>query len=646
MVLPAAVLAAAAVGAIRHEARLLEARQARQGEALLRSVEEGLREAARARLAAVEARLVAALAAGETPAAALAGFAGGVGSARVLDGALHQVAPARGWRAGGADLLPIPSALDEVLGLERAGRAEEALARLAASPLAGLGVARNVRARLLYALGRLDEALAEDRALQALAPAAGLPLAWVACEREAAALAEAGRAPEARGAAVRSLELLVASQGAGGAPGALTATLGRLVALAGPALEPTLAARAEALAREARLAADLAAWGELASGARTAPLGPDAHLVPLASEGGWAAVGPTVRAPGGPLRPALVLPRAALERLLQEVVHARGAVDPGAFRIELVDPAGEAAAIAEAASAHALPGGLSLVARAGESTYEAALAGRRATQRLALAAVLLLVVIGGSLLTYRAAQRASELARLRNEFTASVTHELRTPIASIRAMSEILALGKVPSEDRRAEYYRAISEETQRLGRLVEDVLDVARVESDGFKPEVELCDPGEAVRAATDAFRASPVSKGLGVNFAAEPGLPRVALDRRLLARALENLLVNAVKYGGEQPDMRVEVRRAGEGVEVCVSDRGPGIDPTDLERVLRPFERGRGVADVPGAGLGLAIVAAILEAHRGAVAVESVRGMGTSFRLRLPAAPDQALEGSGEAP
>ncbi len=638
VLLPGAALAVTGYLAITQERRLREAREERQAESLLRALEEGLARAASDRLAACEARLRAALATDEPPERALLGDPG-PGEARLLDADLRQVAPPRPWRRDDLDQPALPGPLLAVVRREQAGDLAGALEALEASPLAGLACARNLGARLLHGLGRLEEALAEDRWLQEIPPGAGLPLAWIASEREAEALLAAGRRPEAEAAAARSLERLLQSGGAGGSPGAYAATLGRLAEVlpAGPLRE-----RGRAAVLEARLAAGIAAWG--AGGGLTAHPsaarlpGSEATLLPLAGEPGWVVVGAPVRAAAGALRAAVILPRAALEALLARAFAARAGPDAEAFEVALLEASARADAAASEPSTwrRPLPGGAVLVVRAGESAYEAALAGRRAVQRLAGASVLLLVLIGGSLLTYRAAQRASELARLRTEFTASVTHELRTPVASIRAMSEILALGKVPSEERRAAYYRAISEETQRLGRLVEDVLDVARVESDGFRPDLEVLCPGEVVRAATDAFRASPVSKGLGVEFSAAPDLPRAALDRRLMARALENLLVNGVKYGGEQPDMRVEVRAGGLGVEVLVSDHGPGIDPPDLERVLRPFERGRGVADVPGAGLGLAIVAAILEAHGGSVAVESVKGMGTTFRLSLPAAEE----------
>jgi K+-sensing histidine kinase KdpD len=213
---------------------------------------------------------------------------------------------------------------------------------------------------------------------------------------------------------------------------------------------------------------------------------------------------------------------------------------------------------------------------------------------------------------------------LKTALLRSISHDLRTPLTSIIAGGS--ALGSTTLTDaERAELSEAIVGEGERLSRLVENLLDMSRLEAGGADPHREPVDLAEVLEAAREGSVA-PES----IRLALDVDLPMVDADAAQLERAFANLLENAIRYGDGRPVL-VKSRLVGENLVVRVVDQGPGIPPGQWERIFEPFQRAEGVK--AGSGLGLAIARGFVEANGGEIAVESLPGQGTSFVVNLPA-------------
>ncbi len=246
-----------------------------------------------------------------------------------------------------------------------------------------------------------------------------------------------------------------------------------------------------------------------------------------------------------------------------------------------------------------------------------------------------------------AARRAQRLGRQQMEFVAGVSHELRTPVSVISSAAENLADGVVEEPARVRRYGSAIRAEARRLGETVERVLQLAGIESGRAAAARVPVDAAAVVRDALAGASAAALEAGVTVDTEIDAGLPPVLGDAVALRAAVENLVLNAIKYGGEARWLGVEVRcaraaRPGwwppggrhDEILLTVADRGVGIAAADLPHVFEPFYRGSEAIGrrVQGTGLGLAIVRGIVGAHGGRVTVVSRIGEGSRFTLHLP--------------
>lgn len=254
--------------------------------------------------------------------------------------------------------------------------------------------------------------------------------------------------------------------------------------------------------------------------------------------------------------------------------------------------------------------------------------------------ILLTVTIGLLTLTSRRAQR---LARQQMEFVAGVSHELRTPVAVIKSAAENLSQGVVGNAERVKRYGQMIEGEARRLGEMVERVLQYAGIESGlGYGARSPLA-PQEVVESAIGNVLPLLGPDKITIERQIPEGLPPVLGDAAALRSAVQNIVVNAVKYGGADRwvGIKAEHVRAGRTSEVriTVSDHGPGIPANELPHIFDPFFRGGDAMaqQIHGNGLGLSLVKRIVNAHGGQVTVATKPGMGTSFTIALPAAePD----------
>jgi signal transduction histidine kinase len=263
------------------------------------------------------------------------------------------------------------------------------------------------------------------------------------------------------------------------------------------------------------------------------------------------------------------------------------------------------------------------------------LAGRRRLLFAGLVAIVLLLA-GGSYSLWRIVQREFAVARLQSEFVSAVSHEFRTPLTSLRHITDLLAEDDNLPQERRRSFYEALGRNTERLHRLVESLLDFARMEGRRKPYDLQPVDAGELAAQVVADFRKEVEPRGYTVDLEVEAsdGLVLRA-DTASLTNALWNLLDNAVKYSPDGRAVRVSVHRHPSGVAFAVRDQGIGVARHERQEIFRKFVRGERARrlGIKGTGLGLAIVSHIVHAHGGTVELDSEEGAGSTFRLVLPA-------------
>lgn len=227
--------------------------------------------------------------------------------------------------------------------------------------------------------------------------------------------------------------------------------------------------------------------------------------------------------------------------------------------------------------------------------------------------------------------------RARSELVANVSHELRTPIAAARALAETLEAG-VAEPDERERFHRRLIEEIDRLTAIVQRLLWLARVESGAETFTIEELDPTDLLREAT--ARVGPVAAGRHVHIEVLPGLGvgPVLSDRERVLEVLSNLLDNAVRHSPEGVAVRLSTALDGAAIRFEVTDRGPGIPPSDRERVFERFYTGDRARGSTGTGLGLAIARHIVQRLGGRIWIEDSHEPGATLCFTLPAAPAAA--------
>jgi signal transduction histidine kinase len=266
---------------------------------------------------------------------------------------------------------------------------------------------------------------------------------------------------------------------------------------------------------------------------------------------------------------------------------------------------------------------------------------------LVLAATIAMVMI--------ATQRARRLAALQINFVAGVSHELRTPLAVISSAAENLFHGVVADQQQLQRYGSSILKQTRQLTQLVEQVLLFAATQQKQGQYLLRPVDVGQVIDAALENTASMASAAGVKVERQVEPGLPPAAADFAALSQCLQNLITNAIKYGGDGRWMNIRAAARRENgavreIEITVEDRGIGISPEEIKQIFEPFYRSPAVAssNVHGTGLGLPLARTVIEAMRGRLSVTSTPGQGSAFTIHLALAaglhlPDEegAVEG-----
>jgi signal transduction histidine kinase len=228
-------------------------------------------------------------------------------------------------------------------------------------------------------------------------------------------------------------------------------------------------------------------------------------------------------------------------------------------------------------------------------------------------------------------QQLLETDRLKDEFVALISHDLRTPLTSIMGYLELLGDGRLTDDQR--SYLEIVDRNADRLLRLVNDLLFVARLEAGQLELRPSELDLAAIVRQSVSEAEPRAAAKGIALSCTAD-GVAAVQADKGRIFQLLDNLVSNAIKFTPEGGDVEVSVARVNGTVQLEVADTGIGIDANELHQLFERFFRASTAAQrqIPGTGLGLYIARAIVEAHGGSIAVESEPGHGTSFRIDLP--------------
>jgi two-component system phosphate regulon sensor histidine kinase PhoR len=263
----------------------------------------------------------------------------------------------------------------------------------------------------------------------------------------------------------------------------------------------------------------------------------------------------------------------------------------------------------------------------------------RSKRHVVLTSALALALGLGLLATIRGAARARELAQLKSDFVSTVSHELKTPLTSIRMFAEMLEQGVAQGDPAKmARYHGVIVQESQRLGLLIANLLDYAQIEKGTRRYTPSRQELAGLARVAVTTFETlrdpEGVRNSIEVEVSSDAMHADVEVDRDVVVQAVLNLISNAAKYGGADEAIEVMVGADAGSGWISVRDHGPGIAPSEQPRIFREFYRSPEAyrSGIEGTGLGLALVKRHIEALGGTVEVASEVGQGATFTIRLP--------------
>lgn len=270
--------------------------------------------------------------------------------------------------------------------------------------------------------------------------------------------------------------------------------------------------------------------------------------------------------------------------------------------------------------------------------FEEILSSRRSIYIVALVIVMLALTLG-AIVTARLMARELELARLKSDFVSTVSHEFRSPLTSIRQLSEMLQSGRVQTEERRTHYYGVILEQSERLSLMVSNILDLARIDENRFRLNRERISVEELLEEITTRASQMVSDKEVQIRLCINDPLPLVLIDPEAITHVMNNLIDNAIKYSGESIAIFVTVFRDDADLIITVKDHGIGISGDETDRVFDRFYRGGDefTRNIKGSGLGLSLVRELIAAHGGSVNVVSEVKKGSLFTVRLPLSIDE---------
>jgi len=244
------------------------------------------------------------------------------------------------------------------------------------------------------------------------------------------------------------------------------------------------------------------------------------------------------------------------------------------------------------------------------------------------------ILIFGLTLTVRIVSHEIELGKMKSDFVSTVSHEFKSPLTSIRQLSEMLQTGRVRSEERRQRYYDVLLEQSERLSLLIDNILDFAKMEEGKKEFEFRTVEMGPLLEELVSTIQQQVRHEGFTVEAKFDNSLPSIQADRAAIIQAITNLIDNGIKYSAGAKKVCVHGFTENQYLIIAVQDFGVGIKPEEIDKVFERFYRGGNelTRTVKGSGLGLTLVKQIVQAHHGTVHVESEPGRGSTFSIRLP--------------
>jgi two-component system phosphate regulon sensor histidine kinase PhoR len=268
----------------------------------------------------------------------------------------------------------------------------------------------------------------------------------------------------------------------------------------------------------------------------------------------------------------------------------------------------------------------------------------RAWRSYALIFVLNLVIVIGVWVVFRNIKKALELVQLKSDFVSNVSHELRTPLALISMFSETLELGRVRNEDRKQEYYKILSQEAERLSKIVNRLLNFSQTEAGKRIYNFDYVNVSDVCSKIYETYKFHLEHNGFSFKYIEGENLPLIVADHEALSEAVINLIDNATKYSHDRKQIELITGQNNIGIYIEVRDQGIGIREKNRKKIFDKFfrETTGSVHNTKGAGLGLSLVKHIMENHRGKIELFSTFGRGSMFKLLFPFKANQKLQQS----
>lgn len=273
--------------------------------------------------------------------------------------------------------------------------------------------------------------------------------------------------------------------------------------------------------------------------------------------------------------------------------------------------------------------GISLVGKTVEDLVQ-----QRAMTNILLVGLLTVVLLLGVWVVYRNVRREVELAQIKSEFVSNVSHELRTPLSLISMFSETLEMDRVKTEEKKKEYFSIISQEANRLSKIVNSILNFSKMEAG--KRQFNFVDSylNDVAESVYRSYKFHLEQKGFAINIVKDEAIPIIRIDEEAVSEAIVNLVDNAVKYSDQNKEIRIRTGMENNFAFIQVEDKGVGIAEKDQRKIFEKFFRvsSGNVHNVKGSGLGLSIVKYIMDAHKGKIELFSEIGKGSKFKLLFP--------------
>ena len=247
--------------------------------------------------------------------------------------------------------------------------------------------------------------------------------------------------------------------------------------------------------------------------------------------------------------------------------------------------------------------------------------------------IALLMVLGFAFIMYTLNVEL-RLNKLKSEFISNVSHELKSPLTSIRMMTEMLHHNRVETEERKSAYYSAMLEESEHLSHLIDNILDFSRIDDDRKKYDFTDLDLDELLLKFLESTREMLPEPGFDIRYSRPDRVPVIKADKNAILQVFYNLVDNAIKFSGTSRQIDINMFSRDDEIQFCVKDYGIGISGKDQEKIFERFYRGDEPQrlGIKGSGIGLTIVQKIIEAHKGHLTVESKPGEGSTFCVHLP--------------